>query len=197
MKSLSIILLLLIISLPGFTQIVSYDDFKSLIPYLQKEDWKNAYEQSGKLLKGTEKDTSDYRAIVVYINIFSGAGLVSIGEMTHEKLLNAVKKYEGQKIKMSAHPVTDNAGALNQTLFTINDTINEAFTSAGNGAGTSIFCFEKFTFNNPLDPADFSKGVNIRCSGVLQKVEANPNKSKIWILRLTVKDAYAVSMTPR
>jgi hypothetical protein len=33
-------------------------------------------------------------------------------------------------------------------------------------------------------------GSFVRCGGTLEKIEFNPNQSKIWIMRLTVSDAF-------
>ncbi len=172
-------------------QIITYDNFKSLIPHLQKEDWKTAFEESSKLIKSTEKDTSDFKAIVVYINILSAAGMVTKKEMTFKQLEKAILNFKGQKIIMSAHPITIKDGALNQTKFSVSDTTNEAFTAATNDKGTNILCFEKFLFKEKITLDEFSEKSFVRCGGILEKIETNPNKSVVWILRLTVKEAFA------
>ena len=114
----------------SFGQTLSYDDFNSLIPYLKTEDWKSAFKESSKLLKSTDKDTSEFHAIILYINIFSAAGMVTKNQMTYKELEKNVMKFQGQKIIMSAHPVTSKDGALSQLKFEITDSTNTAFTSA-------------------------------------------------------------------
>lgn len=177
--------------LKSYGQTVTYDDFRSLIPYLQKEEWKPAFEESSKLLQSAEKDTSEFKAIVLYINIFSAAGMVTEGKMTYDKLEKNIMRHKGQKIIMSAHPVTTRDGALGQTKFTISDTANEAFTAATNAKGINILCFEKFLLKDKIDLTEFPDRSFVRCGGTLEKIETNPNKSLIWILRLTVKEAFA------
>ena len=172
-------------------QTITYDDFKGLIPYLQSEDWKSAFKQSSKLLKSANNDTSDIKAIILYINIFSAAGMVSEGEMTYKELEKNVMKYKGQKIIMAAHPVLPGGkSGMNQIAFKSTDTTNEASTTATNAKATSILCFEYFYFNHKIDIASFGSSV-VRCGGILEKIEPNPHQSNIWILRLTVKDAFA------
>ena len=73
MKKCLSFIVLLFIALCSQAQTVSYEDFKTLIPFLQKEDWKNVYEKSEKLLSSSVKDTSDFRAIILYANILSAA----------------------------------------------------------------------------------------------------------------------------
>ncbi|MEO8150852.1 MAG: hypothetical protein ABI723_24680 [Bacteroidia bacterium] len=191
MKKILTTLILFVTLYQSYGQTVTYDDFKSLIPFLQAEDWKSAFNQSAKILKGTENDSSDYKAIVLYINIYTAAGMVSVGDMTYDDLAKNVMKYKGQKIIMSAHPVSDSeTKTINKTHLTVNDSTNEAFTSASNGKGTSIFCFEKIKVKDKIDLSEFPANSFARCGGTLEKIETNPNKSTIWILRLTVVDAF-------
>lgn len=172
-------------------QSLSYDDFKELIPYLVSEDWKSAFKQSGILLKSAGKDTSEFRAIILYINILSAAGMVTEGQMSYKELKKNVLKYKGQKIIMSAHPVTTKEGALNQIKFYDSDSTKTAFTAATNIEGVNILCFEKFTFKEGINLDLFPEKSIVRCGGTLENIETNPNESLIWILRLTVTDAFA------
>lgn len=111
--------------------------------------------------------------------------------MSYDELEKSVMKYQGQKIVMAAHPVSDSEeSTLSQTHFSSTDSTNEAFTSAANSKGTSIHCFERFYFNEKINPEDFGDAP-VRCGGILEKIETNPNRSKIWVLRLTVKNAFA------
>lgn len=191
MKKVLTLIILFIGLNQSFGQTLSYDDFKSLIPYLKTEDWKSAFKVSSKLLKSADKDTSEFHAIILYINIFSAAGMVTENQMTYKKLEKNVMKYQGQKIIMAAHPVTTRDGALSQIKFEVTDSTNIAFTSATNNAGTNILCFEKFIFKDKINLDDFPEKSIVRCGGTLEKIEINPNKSMIWILRLTVSDAFA------
>ena len=173
----------------SYSQTLTDKDFNSLIPFLQKEDWKSAFDQSTKLLKSTESDTSAYHAKILYINIFSAAGMVSEGKMTYSALSKNVMKYKGQKVIMPFHPVSDNI-PLSATSLTVNDSVNQAFTSVANSLGTNIFCFETFDIKDKINVLDFPENSLAQCGGMLDKIETNPNKSKIWILRLTVTNAF-------
>lgn len=186
-----IIALLLFGTYSSKAQTVSYEDFKSLIPSLQKEDWKTAFEQSSRLIESAENDTSDYKAIVIYINIFSAAGMVAEGTMTYSQLERHIMKFQGQKIIMSAHPVTKRDGALRQTQFEISNTKDKAYTTSTNAKGTNILCFEVFEFSDKINLEDFPEKSFVRCGGTLDKIELNPNRSLVWIVRLKVKDAFA------
>jgi hypothetical protein len=191
MKKTVVIFILSLVLFQSYGQTLSHDDFVSLIPYLKKEDWKSAFKESTKLLNAAEKDTSEFHAIILYINIFSAAGMVTEKKMTYKDLKKNVLKYEGQKIIMPAHPVTNRDGALRQIKFDVTDSTNTAFTSATNEDGVNILCFEKFIFKDKIILEDFPVKSFVRCGGTLQKIEFNPNESLIWILRLTVTDAFA------
>ena len=55
----------LIISIASFGQTITYEDFKEVIPFLQKEDFKGAYEKTSAILNSTSNDNSDLRGIVM------------------------------------------------------------------------------------------------------------------------------------
>lgn len=171
-------------------QSITYEDFKSLIPFLQKEDWQSAYNASSKLLEENEVDNDDPRAIVLYINILSGAGLVAQGKLTYEQLEAKILPYQGQHILMASHPLSiKGEDTMNKTFFSETDSTFEAFTTSTNKGGTNILCFEKFYFDEKVLTNQYKNSM-VRCGGKLEKIEFNPNKSTIWILRLTIKDAY-------
>ncbi|GGH08208.1 hypothetical protein [Pedobacter zeae] len=171
-------------------QTVSYNDFKKLIPYLQTEDWKNAYRISSDLLSSSEKDTSDYRAIVLYANILSASGMVTQRLMTFEQLEKAMSKHKGHRILFSSHPITQKEGSLNSVKFSDAKSAKDAFITATNKEGAHILCFENIIFKAPVNPASFNNSF-VRCGGKIDKIEFNPNKSLVWITRLTIKDGFA------
>ncbi len=182
-KTLTTLILFLAVT-QSYAQTLTREDFTGLIPYLKTEDWKSAFSESEKLLQSAENDTSDYHAIILYIHIFSAAGMVTQDQMTHKELEKKVMKFQGQKVLMSAHK-------FSQETFDTSSTPNTAFQSATNAKGVNILCFEKFFFTDKINLDDYTENTFVRFGGVLEKIEINPNKSKIWILRLTVKDAYA------
>jgi hypothetical protein len=180
-----------------FGQVISYDDFKTVIPFLQKEDFKGAFEKTSQLLNTTQNDSSDLRGIVTYMNIFSSAGMVTLDQMTHDDFFKNANKYVGQRIVMSAHPCIDSsAQGYNSLKFTMQDGILQGMTITANNSKTNILCFEYFKYIDEINPADLL-GKNVRSGGILESVEVNPNKSKIWISRLHITNAFARVITPR
>lgn len=178
------------ISMSHFGQ-VTRTDFLELIPYLKKEDWKPVFKKSGTLLAANRQDSPDMHDMMVYIRLFSGAGLVSEGKLTYKKLKEQVMPLVGQEILMAAHPYIKKEGLLNTIDFSKEGKQWKAFSAAANQSGTSILCMENFRLTNA--PLPFKEKTMVRCGGILKSIEFNPNESNIWILRLNVEDAFARS----
>lgn len=186
-----------LLSLSAKTQTITYDDFREVIPFLQKEDFKEAFEKTRQLLTSTQNDSSDLRGIVTYMNIYSAAGMVTKDQMTHAELQKIASQFMGQRVVMSGHPYVDSSSnAFNSVKFITKDGVLQGATSTANKAGTNILCFEYFKFADKINPSDFV-GKTVRCGGVLESIEVNPNNSKLWICRLHVMNAFAREMTPR
>jgi hypothetical protein len=191
MKFFITLLCSFIIGTTIYGQVVTYDDFRSVIPYLQKEDFKSAFKKTNQLLNSTQNDSSDLRGIVTYMNIFSAAGMVSNRQMSYDDFSKNANKYIGQYVVMSGHPCIDSAkNGFNSLQFVTKDGVLQGMTISANGKGTSILCFEYFTFANPVNPDDYI-GKSVRCGGILTSVEVNSNKSTIWISRLHISNAFA------
>jgi len=197
MKLILTLLLPLLIATTSYGQVITYDDFKTVIPFLQKEDFKSAFEKTSQLLSATQNDSSDLRGIVTYMNIFSAAGMVTLDQMTHEDFLKNANKYVGQRLVMSAHPCIDSsAQGYNSLKFVTEKGQLQGMTIAANNKKTNIHCFEYFKYADPINPSELI-GKIVRCGGTLETVEVNPNNSKIWISRLHINNAFAREMTSR
>lgn len=197
MKLLWTMLCALCIAIPSFGQEISYDDFKSVIPFLQKEDFKGAFDQTSQLLNASPNDSSNLHGIVVYMNIFSAAGMVTLDQMSHDDFLKNANKFIGQRIVMPIHPCVDSASqGFNSLQFFTKDGQFQGMTIAANKEKTNILFFEYFKYAEPINPADLI-GKNVRSGGTLASVEVNPNKSKIWISRLHIDQASSWDATPR
>ena len=195
MKLIYTLIFSLITATTSFGQVITYDDFRSVIPFIQKEDFKGAFDETSQLLSSTQNDSSDLRGIVTYMNIFSAAGMVSVNQMTHADFLKNANKFIGQRLVMSAHPCIDSASrAFNALKFETKDGKIQGTTTSTNSTNTSILCFEYFKYPDPINPSEFI-GKNVRCGGTLASVEVNPNGSTVWISRLHIENAFARVMT--
>ncbi|MGN6420068.1 MAG: hypothetical protein ACTHMC_21355 [Pseudobacter sp.] len=197
MKFILILFLPLLVTSASYGQVITYDEFKTVIPFLQKEDFKGAFDKTSNLLSNTQNDSSDLRGIVTYMNIFSAAGMVSLDQMTHAEFLKNANQYVGQRLVMSAHPCVDSSSQdFNSLKFVNKEGELRGMTITSNNKKTNILCFEYFKYADPINPSELI-GKNIRCGGKLASVEVNPNKSSIWISRLHIENAFAREMTPR
>ena len=197
MKLILTILFSLTIATTSFGQVITYVDFKSVIPFLQKEDFIGAFDKTNQLLTSTQNDSSDLRGIIVYMNIFSAAGMVTLDKMTHADFLKSANKFVGQRLVMSAHPCIDSSSqGYNSLKFVTVDGQLQGMTISANNKKINILCFEYFKYADPLNPSELI-GKNVRSGGTLASVEVNPNNSKIWISRLHLDNAFAREMTTR
>lgn len=137
MKKGLIVLCLSCISFLAQTQ-VTRSDFKSLIPSIEKEGWKYVFKRSGALLEANPTDSSEMHAMMVYIRLFSGAGLVNQGKMSYKKLKEEVMPLVEQNILMAAHPLIKKEGALNTTSFSKEGQQWKVFSATANESGTNI-----------------------------------------------------------
>lgn len=173
----------------SYGQALTQADCDRLAPYLNKEDWKSAFKESSKLLKANETDSSDFHAMILYINLISAAGMVTETQMSFKELEKMVSKYEGQRIIMMARPVTTRDGVLGKTKFSASETSYEAFTSVTNSKKLNILSFEKFIIKDRININEL-QDTTVNCGGILEKIETNPSMSINWVLRITVKDAF-------
>jgi len=173
-----------LLALNSFSQKLTHEDFRSIIPFLASEDFKSAFHTSQKLLEGAESDTSDFKAQISYVNIYSAAGMVCGDQMTHDEFEKNLKKFIGKKLKMPGHPCIDSVKfAFNSFNFAHKDGKLYGSTTTANNSKTNIFLFEYFNFNQEYNPNDYL-GSTVRGTGILESYEINHNKSKIWIARI-------------
>jgi hypothetical protein len=189
---------LLITNLTAFAQEITYDDFKAIIPFLMKEDYKGAFETSAKLLgKTTDADDSDMKAQVSYMNIYSAAGMVTLDQMSYEDFEKNTKKFIGKRLKMSGHPcLAAEEKAMNSFQFVDKDGKQEGMTMTTNKNKTSILLFEYYKFPEAKNPGDYI-GKTVRCGGILESFEISPTKSKIWIGRIHLTNCTINLFQPR
>lgn len=186
----SILLLLCVLGLQMAQAQITKEDYKSLIPHLQKEDWKAAYKASAKLLSNAQSDTSEYKQMVAYFNIYAAAGMTADGKMKREKLQELVAKFKGEKIFLAGHIASrDMRNTLNKTFISTGDATSSAVTSVTNSKLQPLM-LEQVTFNQKLD-LEFYFGTTVRCGGVLSDFEINQDQAnKEWLVKLFVTEGF-------
>jgi len=189
MKKLLFLIPFLVINFQLTAQI-SRADVLPLFTQLEEKDYKDAHKTALDLLSRFEQDSSYIMGIVRYGFLYSGAALIADGKMDYDELKVHSSKLEGKLIRMAAHPSSADTSRLqnNTNVFYPSKAGTECRTTSTNEAGTSIYFFENFHFDNALE-VERLNGKITRCGGVLDKIEFNPNGSKIWIMRLHISNA--------
>ena len=154
MKSIVILSMLLLFSIKSNSQpVLTYDDFKSLIPYAQIEDYKMLFDKSERLLAGTIDDSSNIRCTVRYMNLYAAAGMVTKDQMSYDKFAKHINKYIGQRLVMSAHPCIDSTKMANNSVsFHMKDDVLQGSTITTNNNGTNILFFEYYKYDKSFFP---------------------------------------------
>jgi hypothetical protein len=117
--------------------------------------------------------------------------MVATDQMTYDDFAKNANRHIGQRLVMPAHPCIDSAALGYNTLkFIIHNGMLKGMTTTANQSKTTILCFEYFVYKEPVNPTRYI-GRNVRCGGILESIEVNPNKSKIWISRIYIRDAFA------
>lgn len=189
MKKVLFTLLLVVSCNISFSQI-SRSEILPLFDHLEKGKSKAAHKLSLKLLSNYESDTTYMMGIVRYAFLHSGAALIASRKMKYSKLKSQVPLVEGKFIAMAGHPSTTDTTKVhfNTNIFKSQNGKVTCFSTSTNNTATTIYAFEMFDFKDNFD-IDELNGKVIRCAGVLEKVELNPNESILWIMKLHVKDA--------
>ena len=195
-----LLLLLCSISLNAIAQEITYDEFRTIIPFLVKEDFKSAFEKSDALLKRTsDDDDSDLKAQVSYIAIFAAAGMVTKDEKSYEDFEKITKRFIGKRLKMSGHPcVAAGSNGMNTFQFVKDEETGKqrGATISTNKDKTNILLFEYYDFPEIQNPDDYV-GKTVRCGGILDRFELSPTSSKIWIARIQLTQATINIFVPR
>jgi hypothetical protein len=118
--------------------------------------------------------------------LFSSAGKVTMG-MSYEELKKVADPLVGQEVQLPAGEIIrDCRGNFNAMCFKPNSN-HDVTVASSNKKATNIYAFvytdlrEKFDYD-----AHLGKIGSVR--GVIGSIEYNPNQSKIWIMRILLKD---------
>lgn len=186
----SILFLLFLIGFQVTQAQITKEDYKSIIPLLQAEDWKGAYKLSSKLLKDNPADTSEYKTMVVYLNIYAATGMAAENKIDRKKLNEIVSQYKNQLVFLAGHLASkDDKNTMNKTMLSSVNGKSNGFTTITNKQ-FKVMLVEDISFAKTFDPA-FYQGSFVRCGGKLAEIEVNMDKTNNeWLVKLTVTDAF-------
>lgn len=179
-------------------------DWKILIDAVQVENWEKSRSLANEYLtKIKAENDKKQTARLRYILLYALAGKVDESSVTGKKPEEAKARAElektangflGKEFFMPSREVSaDCAGKLNYVC-AAKEQKNVLRVTATGQAGTAIYSFEYVRLKENFSVRkNVGKGAVL--SGVLKKIEFNPNKSNVWIMRLFF-DEGSVSIVP-
>ncbi len=174
----------------SFSQKIPKTQWDSLLKTVGQENFRSSAVQAEKyLLSFTKDDRSLEKALLVYIDIFSHSGMVSLKQETFDELKQHIEPYIGQQAVLPGFPISlTETPDFNKVHLYDTDTTT-GFIAASNAKANAVMCFCFFTFKKKLNTNEFL-GRSVEVGGTIEKIEVNPKKTVDWIVRLTFKNAY-------
>ena len=192
MKRILLLSLCMIIatSAVSFSQKIPKTQWDSLLKNISQENFRSSAVQAEKyLLSFTKDDRSLEKALLVYIDIFSHSGMVSLKQETFDELKQNIELYIGQQAVLPGFPVSLTETPDFNKIHLYDTDTTTGFVAASNAKANAVLCFCFFTFKKKLNTIEFL-GRSVEAGGTIEKIEINQKKSLDWILRLTFKNAY-------
>lgn len=171
---------------------LSEKEWEKLYSALEADDWEKSAELSQQYLARLKNDDPEKTlARLRYMLLFSSAGKVALGQMSYEELQKVADPLVGQEVQLPYGKIfRDCRGNMGALCFTPKGN-HDLTVASTNRKGTHIHAFvytdlrEKFDYD-----ANLEKIATVR--GVIKSIEYNPNQSKIWIMRVLLKDGSIV-----
>ncbi len=174
----------------SFSQKIPKTQWDSLLKNISQENFRSSAVQAEKyLLSFTKDDRSLEKALLVYVDIFSHSGMVSLKQETFDELKQNIELYIGQQAVLPGFPVSLTETPDFNKIHLYDTDTTTGFVAASNAKANAVLCFCFFTFKKKLNTIEFL-GRSVEAGGTIEKIEINQKKSLDWILRLTFKNAY-------
>jgi len=175
-------------------------DVRHLYKLMQQDDWVHGTAEAKSLLNSIGESDSTKAAVIRYVYLIASAGEVAIGKKTFDELEQEANQFIGKKLMTPGYElkVFDNddsvrGNTLNVMLLQRNKP-KEIFITQANKKGTNILAFVK-AMSSQLLGIDKLNSDPALCTGVLTKVEIHRSSLRIWIMRLTLKDAHVYQIS--
>lgn len=179
-------------------------DWRSLIDAVQVENWdKSASLANGYLTKIKIENEKKQVARLRYILLYALAGKIvetSSANKTAEEtkaraeLEKTANGFLGKEFFMPSREVARDCENRLNYVCRSKQQPNVLRVTATDHSGTAIYSFEYVRLKEYFNVLR-NAGKEIVLSGILRKVEFNPNKSNVWIMRLIFGDG-AVNVVP-
>lgn len=200
MKGILITLFLVVVNASTFAQTtentgkITDTQWDSLFTELAHENWPKAFELSSTYLEQIKNDDNiGSAANLRYMLLYSAAGAVSDGKLGYDDIEKILPKVVGKKLATPFHPlgVECRPPMFNYICKSDANSEYDVFTTAANQAATSILAFEYTKLSKKFDIATHKEEM-ASVIGTVDKIVPNPNKSRLVILRIYIKDGEIV-----
>lgn len=165
------------------------NEYDRILQLVSNEDWKTASEAAASYLAKVDTSGDKHlQACLRYIIIYTTAGAVSTGACEFD-VLDRLKGFVGKSVTLPYRPVLNDAGPGGMNAICVSDPHATSFmVVAANESSTTIHAFEYVKLHQAIDFAAHA-GEWGSITGILRKIEPNPNKSRAIVMRLYIDDA--------
>jgi hypothetical protein len=179
-------------------------DWRTLVDAVQSENWgKSTSLADGYLTKIKTENNKKQIARLRYILLYALAGKIVEASFANKKADEAKARIELEKAAngflekeffMPSREISDDCeGKLNYVCRSKQQK-NVLRVTTTNQAGTAIYSFEYLRLKQNFSITG-NIGKEVILSGVLRKIEFNPNKSNVWIMRLLFENG-SINVVP-
>ncbi len=177
------------------SQALSEQEWEKLFSVLENEDWEKSAELSKQYLARLKtEDPKKSMARLRYMLLFSSAGKVTAGKMSYEELKKVVDPLVGTEVQLPyGNILRDCRGNFGALCLTPKGSYDVTVASA-NETATNIHAFVYIDLSEGFN-SDALPGKIGAVRGVIQSIQYNPNQSKIWLMRVFLKDG-SIELAP-
>lgn len=166
-------------------QALSEQEWEKLFSALDSEDWEKAAGLSTQYLaKLKAEDSQKTMARLRYMLVFASAGKVTMGKMSYEEIKKVADPFVGLELQLPYAQIRQecrgNLGAI-------------CFANTGNH-DVVVAYIHAFVYSKLQQKFDYAAHLEEigTVRGIVESIEFNPNQSKLWIMRIFLKDGSIV-----
>ncbi|HEU4769569.1 MAG TPA: hypothetical protein VFS77_19540 [Pyrinomonadaceae bacterium] len=177
------------------SQALNEQQWEKLFSALEAEDWEKSAELAKQYLaKLKTDDAQKSMARLRYMLLFSSAGKVTAGKMSYEELKKVVDPLVGTEVQLPYGKIIQDCHGNFGALCLTPKGSRDVTVASANQTGTNIHAFVYTDLTGEIDSeALLGKFGAVR--GVVESIQYNPNQSKIWLMRVFLKDG-SIELAP-
>ena len=179
---------------------ISEDKWSFLVAAIRREDWTEASFTAEDYLKTLKAETKDKQiARLRYIYLYSLAGQIidfslagkTVGEENARKEIErAAYQFVGEEFILPAMKIRGDCTDQLNFVCASKENPGVLRIAATNPTGTSIHLFDYIKMPGVKLDVIRHDNKDVILGGTLEKVEFNPNRTTVWIMRLIFKNGY-------